>query len=608
MFSWDPGEGFPLGGTPYRQAEHFASLVYDLLMTTFTVPAPTSAHPEPSPTLRVGAGQFCAGTDGQANLAACLRLIDKAAEAGVRVFVLPEFSNHAAWYDDAGHAWQVAITVDGPFASAVAERAATHQMYIQLNVSVRMSAEAGGPLTTSNLLFGPDGTLVGRSDKSVLMGNENTYFTRASVPNPILALPIGRVGLYACMEGVITEPVRALAVQGAELLLNSLNSFATDEASLHIPVRAAENGVWVVAANKVGPIVPVERLDSVASMLKVPPSALNGGGESQIVAPDGTVLAKASRDSEEIIWADIHVADASAARSRPDGTDRLSMRRPSLYTRLGDAPEKRTAVAGGAAVLVAAVAVPTGPQPDHVAEAVRAAVARGAQLIVLPELCGLVEQENATHLEVGALIDAIATSCSDAHVVTSLPINGAHVGVVIGAVGIVHRQDQLHRSARHEGWHTSLGSSVDTVDLPWGRLAVIVGDDLVVPEVARLAALAGCHVIAAPITIAEPWEVSLGLIERSAENRVSLVAASAAPGFDGGILTSIPAGMTLWTEGRERPFDGSINVPDLVHVAGGPGVTLMTLQPVNAANKVLSRNTDLLDGRPWHIAGPLITP
>ena len=86
-----------------------------------------------------------------------------------------------------------------------------------------------------------------------------------------------------------------------------------------------------------------------------------------------------------------------------------------------------------------------------------------------------------------------------------------------------------------------------------------------------------------------------------------LVAASANPGFAGGMLASIPAGMTLWAEGRERPFDGSINVPDAITAPTGPGVTTMTLQPVNAANKVLSRNTDLLDGRPWQIAAPLLT-
>ncbi len=570
------------------------------------VPTATPAPPDSS-VLRVGAGQFCAGTDVDANLASCLRLIDDAAARHIKVFVLPEFANHAAWYDDADHAWRVAVTPDGPFATAVAERAKRHDMYVQLNVSVRIDDTVGGPLTTSNLLFGPDGILVGRSDKSVLMGNENTYFTRATKPNPILQLPIGPVGLYACMEGVITEPARALAVQGAQLLLNSLNSFATDEASLHIPVRAAENGVWVVAANKVGPIVPVEKLESVAAMLKVPPSGLHGGGESQIVAPDGTVVAKASLTDEEIVFADIVVADAVGARLRPDGTDRLGMRRPALYARLGELPEHRTAVVGGDATLVAAVAIPTGAQPAHVANAVAAAVTEGARLVVLPELCGLVEQEDAGGLDGAGLITAISRACGAAHVVTSLPMDGAHVGVVIDNSGVVHRQPQLHLSERHRAWHTTLGDRVEVVDLPWGRLAVIVGDDLIVPETARLAALAGCHIIAAPISIAEPWEVSLGLVERSAENRVCLIAASATPGFDGGMLTSIPAGMTLWAEGRERPFDGSINVPDVVNVASGPGVTTMPLQPVNAANKVLSRNTDLLDGRPWQIAGPLMT-
>ena len=43
------------------------------------------------------------------------------------------------------------------------------------------------------------------------------------------------------------ETPRGLAVRGAQLLINSLNSFAFDEASLHIPVRAPENKVFVIS-------------------------------------------------------------------------------------------------------------------------------------------------------------------------------------------------------------------------------------------------------------------------------------------------------------------------------------------------------------------------
>ncbi len=96
------------------------------------------------------------------------------------------------------------------------------------------------------------------------------------------------------MDGVINETPRMLAVEGAQVLLNSLNSFALDEASLHVPVRAVENRVWVVAANKVGPLVPERSIAAVAERVGVPVERLHGAGESQIVAPDGTVVAIAT--------------------------------------------------------------------------------------------------------------------------------------------------------------------------------------------------------------------------------------------------------------------------------------------------------------------------
>src|SRR6185436_5759996 len=111
-----------------------------------------------------------------------------------------------------------------------------------------------------------------------------------------------------------TEVARGLALRGAQVLLNSLNSFALDEADLHIPVRAAENKVWVVAANKVGPLLPVHQLPAIAARLGVPPEWLHGAGESQIVAPDGTVVAKAPRTGEAVVVADIDVSLADDKR------------------------------------------------------------------------------------------------------------------------------------------------------------------------------------------------------------------------------------------------------------------------------------------------------
>jgi len=60
-----------------------------------------------------------------------------------------------------------------------------------------------------------------------------------------------------------------------------------------------ENKVFVVAANKVGPLVPEDMIEGISAATGIPLEFLCGAGESQVVAPDGTVLAKASPDRAE---------------------------------------------------------------------------------------------------------------------------------------------------------------------------------------------------------------------------------------------------------------------------------------------------------------------
>ena len=81
--------------------------------------------------------------------------------------------------------------------------------------------------------------IVATSDKQVLMGGERLHIAEGVDHSPVVDTPFGRVGMYSCMDGVIFETPRMLAVRGAQLLLNSLNSFALDEAALHVPVRAS---------------------------------------------------------------------------------------------------------------------------------------------------------------------------------------------------------------------------------------------------------------------------------------------------------------------------------------------------------------------------------
>jgi len=563
--------------------------------------------------IKVAALQFAVTNDVAANLATCLRMIDQAAAQKPRLMVLPEFINHIAWYDDAAHAYDVAVDLEGEFLQAMAAKAAEHRCYLKVNVTLK---RAGSKVTGTNVLFGPDGKRLAVSDKQILMGNENNFLERATENGPITETALGPVGMYACMDGVINEVTRGLALRGARILLNSLNSFAHDEASLHIPVRAAENKVFVVAANKVGALVPPHMLEVAAARLKIAPHFLHGAGESQIVAPDGTVLAKAPREGEAIVVAEIDVSEA-ANKLRPDGTDIIATRRPELYAALGQAPVAHERQIG-AATAQAAVLQLSANGPEAVAEAVEAipqAARAGVQFLVLPELFHLrdgrveeIENALAESAKMLAVAEEAVRAAGNIYVAVSAveQVNGLlqHVGVLLGPNGVLLRQPQLHACGRHP-WISSWGDRLLFTDLPFGRAALILGNDSIYPETFRLAVLQDVEIVAAPTTLLEKWEMETGLLERAAENRLNVVAASRPSEIGTSAVIAITEDFTLWTEWK-RPFAGNINYPQVTRATHRPGLTRAEIHPAAAANHTISHRTNLVEGRPWQLAEPLL--
>ncbi|MCP2357482.1 putative amidohydrolase [Nonomuraea thailandensis] len=544
--------------------------------------------------MRVAAVQYEVGTDPQANLAAGLRMIDAAAERGAELIVLPEFCNHLSWYESREHARALACRHGDAFLTAIAARASRHRAHVKLGVTL---ARPDGRTTGASLLYGPGGGLLGEADKQVLMGAENDHLDAGDSAGPVVPTAVGRLGMYACMEGVICEVTRGLALRGAQVLLNSLNSFAVDEAALHVPVRAAENQVWVVAANKVGPLIPADRLAQVSAGLGVPAEWLHGAGESQIVAPDGTVVERAPRAGEAVVVADIDPAAADAGRAR-----HFTTRRPARYGPLAAPGRPRTAPAGAPVLPVAVV------RGD--AALVRRAAAEGARLIVLPEGSPVTAEEAAR-----------AVAGTDAHAVTG-------TGTLVGPSGPIPPPHTGNNTARSgpaasrppgatyggPGSSGTAGATLprsgvvpcDVYELPWGRLAVIVGSAARHPEEFRLAALADADVVAVPFTPREAWELRLGLLERSAENRLNIVAAGQdGPGGLAGAILALPADFTLWTR-WQGPFTGQISHPMVTHVKNTDLLVQGTVSPAQSVNRLVSRGTDLVAGRPWRLAGALV--
>ena len=134
----------------------------------------------------------------------------------------------------------------------------------------------------------------------------------------------------------------------------------------------------------------------------------------------------------------------------------------------------------------------------------------------------------------------------------------------------------------------------------------MVGTDSIYPEVMRLVAEAGANVAAIPMIMQEKWEGKLGLLERAAENRVSIVAATWASEAGVSSTYQLSEDFTIMTPWKTRKFDGYISHPTAIQGTGAPGLQCeATLRLASSSNKVISLGTHLLDGRP---RGDLVKP
>jgi predicted amidohydrolase len=125
---------------------------------------------------------------------------------------------------------------------------------------------------------------------------------------PVVDTPLGRLGMMIAWDAQFPEVARALAMRGADVILHPLGSAfaATDAGSgfTHLrEVRAHENACYLVSAN-MGP------LDSTGPEMQ-------GRWPSQVIDPEGRVLAATTVDAESHATATIDLELLRAQRAKP---------------------------------------------------------------------------------------------------------------------------------------------------------------------------------------------------------------------------------------------------------------------------------------------------
>ena len=279
--------------------------------------------------MRVAVTQFATSSSVQKNLATCIRMITEAAACKPSLIVLPEYSNTQPHVVDHYQAWEQALTVDGEFLQAIAEQAIKHDCYIVVNVTLQKDTaqlKSNANISVTSCLFSPQGELIHQVDKLALAGRECDSLTGDSDDAEVATTTFGKLALLT--NSANFNEARTLALNGTQLLCQSLSTFALDESSLHGPTRACENKVFLAQANKIDALT--ENNDNEHEYF-------NGSGQSQIVSPTGLVLAKMASTEEGYVFADIDLSACDdSKKTRPDGTKLSKQRRPELYQKLSE--------------------------------------------------------------------------------------------------------------------------------------------------------------------------------------------------------------------------------------------------------------------------------
>ena len=589
--------------------------------------------------MRVAVAQFATTINCQENLATCLRMINETAACKPAIIVLPEFCNTQPCYADHNEAWHQALATDSEFLQQVALQAKQHGCYIVLNLTLRrdmtrdhQNASIKSNISITSCLFSPLGELVQQVDKKNLSEQDNIYFTCSHEASTTVSTVFGEFGMLIG-DGHTSQPSRDLALNGAQLLCNSEHSFALDQSKIHDFARATENNVFTATANKVGALLAITDSEDVRDSAKIIDSFLAfstidknyhvGAGQSQIVAPDGTTLAKIANNKEGYTFADINLAEAGLKKKlRPDGTRFNQQQRPELYIEktLVKQPTTRDDEYGDKVPESANVAIfATYKANEQAVEDVCHYIENNlSDIIQLPELFFIGDKTVTHNSETLKHIERMSTELIQQvsavlrpfqYVCTSLVLNGNHHAVLISQHGIFAAQQQLHFCQRYQ-W-TALADRINIIELPLEQgninLVMLTADDANIAETVNVLALNDIHLLLVPFDIQEPQEVEYNLVAKAAENSICIVAASREKSFaiqqssnekslsanqnnkkiktqkSTGLIANLTSNSALLAQWQSGKFNGYINRAIVKHQHGK--ITKALIHPMSATEK-----------------------
>jgi len=256
-------------------------------------------------------------------IAAHLPLIDEAGKQGVQVLCFQEVFSQPYFCPSQDAKWYGAAEAipGGPTVTLMQDYAKKHSMVIVVPI---YEEEITGIYYNCAAVIDADGSYLGKYRKThipqVAGFWEKFFFKPGNSGWPVFQTAYCKLGVYICYDRHFPEGWRALALNGAEYIVNPSATVAGLSEylwKLEQPASAVANGVFIGAINRVGSEAPW----NIGEFY----------GQSYFVNPRGQIEAIASRDQDELL---VHEMDFDMIREVRNTWQFFRDRRPEAYGRL----------------------------------------------------------------------------------------------------------------------------------------------------------------------------------------------------------------------------------------------------------------------------------
>ncbi|MFC1730330.1 nitrilase-related carbon-nitrogen hydrolase [candidate division KSB1 bacterium] len=266
---------------------------------------------------RIALAQISAYEDIQENLKKAETFMRKAADEGAQIICFPEmsFMRFFPQYRCDKKFFEYAEQIPGPTVERFQNLARELHVITIINI---FEKEGRGEYYNTSPVINSDGEILGKSQMLHIaeepLFNEKYYYKPGKTGFPVFRTKHGTIGVAICYDRHYPEQMRALVIQGADILFTPQAGIKGNPVKLYereMQAVSFSNQVFVALVNRCGVEDEMEFV-----------------GGSFVTEPSGDILARGGAFKEELIIADCDLTNIDKMRQeRPFLRDR----RPELY-------------------------------------------------------------------------------------------------------------------------------------------------------------------------------------------------------------------------------------------------------------------------------------